>query len=44
MSNIIDVGAESSTYDHRSVKTGHPVRNPPFSPSFVDTGSQRVVV
>ena len=28
------------TYDHRSVKTGHPVRNPPFSTSIIVTGSQ----
>src|SRR6478735_5996189 len=32
------------TYDHRSVKTGHPVRNLPFSSSLNVTGSQCVVV
>ena len=35
--------ASLTTYDHRSVRTGHPVRNPLFSPSFVVPGSQRVV-
>jgi hypothetical protein len=30
-----------STYDHGSVKTGHPVRNSPLSSSFLVTESQR---
>jgi hypothetical protein len=34
---------EHTTYDHRSVKTGHPVQNPLFSSLFAVTGSQRVV-
>lgn len=37
---ILDAIEEISTYDHRSVKTRHHVRNPPISPSFVVPRSQ----
>jgi hypothetical protein len=36
--------AGSAVPGSKKVRSGHPVRNPPFSSSFVDTGSQIVVV
>jgi hypothetical protein len=42
--DITQARRESSTDDHRSVKTGHPVLYPLISPSFTVTGSQRFVV
>jgi hypothetical protein len=38
-----DTVAGHTTYDHRSVKIGHSFRDPPFSPSFMVIGSQRVI-
>lgn len=37
---IIDTIAKLSTYDHRSVRTGHPVRNHDVSIVFVVLGTK----